>query len=741
MACSMNIDKLLGNFARQSLGAVAVCRMTDASDTPRFVFINNAFAELFETSCAGLQDAGFDTLLSAQACRSFLAELAANVERGLSDFELELLFRRSDKDEFWAHAICSVTKRPDGAESFLCLNVRDIDKLKQREAQAVKIVRNYESLVAEHERIHQELAETQTRLSSAMDAHPDPFVIYDKDMRLVTCNTAYRRSMADSETRVRPGMHVRDVLLIAIECGLMTPGGVDPDTYIDQILERDGQGQTVEDLEFKGDIHQRVLRSFAENGDRLVLRMDITELVRGRREIEDYARRLEEANDAILQKALQDDLTGLGNRRFLSERLADLVDKRRTFGFELAALHIDLDRFKHINDTMGHAAGDYVIRDAAARIQDKLLANEIVARIGGDEFVALVPCDRDGSRAEALARDLVRELSNPSFFEGRECRFGASVGVARTPLSDEEGLLTNSDVALYKAKRRGRGQVAVFSREDYLEMQSNKQLSDDIQRAIECGEFVPFYQPQVDAATGRVVGMEALARWSHPDKGILAPDVFLSVAEDINVLAKIDQMVFENAVAECGAAFREWSEPPNLSFNASMNRITADSIDGIAETVSKYPGTIAFELVETIYLEEQNDAFMMNLDALRDLGVSFEVDDFGSGRASVVALQRIAPDRLKIDRRLVEPVARHEGARRLVQSIVDIGASLDIGVTAEGVESAEHAEILAMVGCDRLQGFHFYRPSPLEDLFAEIEASRSATIEDPASAIGGKRSG
>ncbi len=555
----MDIDKLLGNFVRQSLGAVAVCRMSHASDVPRLLYTNDAFETLFERPSACLHDAGFEAVLSASSCRMFLAELAANVERGLSDFEIDLLCLRRDEDEFWAHAVCNITHTPDAAACFLCLNLRDIDTLKQREAEADKLVRDYKSLVAEHERIHKDLAEAQTRLSSAMDAHPDPFVIYDKDMRLVTCNTAYKKSMADSETRIRQGMHVRDVLLIAIECGLITPGGVDPDTYIRQILERVAEKQSVEDLEFEGDIHHRVLRSIAPNGDRLVLRLDITELVRGRREIEGYARRLEEANEAILQKALHDDLTGLGNRRFLSERFAELVDNRRKFGFELAALHIDLDRFKHINDTMGHAAGDHVIRDAAARIQSKLLEGEIVARIGGDEFVALVPCDRDGSRAEALANDLVRELSTPSHFEGRECRFGASVGVARTPLSDEEGLLTNSDVALYKAKRRGRGQVAVFSREDYLEMQANKQLSDDIQRAIECGEIVPFYQPQVDAATGRVVGMEALARWSHPDKGILAPDVFLSVAEDINVLAKIDQMVFENAVADCGAAFREWS--------------------------------------------------------------------------------------------------------------------------------------------------------------------------------------
>ena len=292
--------------------------------------------------------------------------------------------------------------------------------------------------------------------------------------------------------------------------------------------------------------------------------------------------------------------------------------------------------------------------------------------------------------------------------------------------SDEKDLLTNSDIALYKAKRRGRGQVGIFTREDIQEIRQTKQLADEVLRAIECSEFEPYYQPQVDAASGRIVGIEALARWLHTERGILAPDAFISVAEDLNILAEIDRMIFEKAVTDCGAAFAGHPDPPSLSFNVSASRITDESVAKIAAIVPKYPGPIAFELLETIYLEEQNDAFMMNLDALRELGISFEVDDFGSGRASVVALQRIAPDRLKIDRRLVEPVARQHGARRLVRSIVDIGVALGIGVTVEGVETAKQARILSELGCDRLQGYHFFRPSSLDDLMLAI----SETVEN-----------
>nr|WP_282449515.1 EAL domain-containing protein [Roseibium sp. CAU 1639] len=419
--------------------------------------------------------------------------------------------------------------------------------------------------------------------------------------------------------------------------------------------------------------------------------------------------------------ALHDDLTGLGNRRYLAQKFEELEQARLESGGEIAALHIDLDRFKTINDTMGHAAGDEVLLTIARRILRHIGPEDSVARIGGDEFVILMPIAGDSRRPEQLAETLLADLARPLLFEGKECRFGASVGLARTPLARPDQLLTTSDLALYKAKRQGRGRLGIFDRSDLEEVQRNKALADDVLRALEAGEFEPFYQPIVDAKSGLTVAIETLARWRHPSKGIQLPGTFLPIATDLNVAADLDRQVFERAIAECQQAFGRWSRPPSLSFNVSEDRINPGTMETIRRQVAGYSGQVSFELLETIFLEEQDDDFLERLGQLRKLGIAIEVDDFGRGRASVVALQRINPDRLKIDRRLSALVGSGSSGLRLLRSIIEIGHALELGVTAEGVETREQADILAGLGCDRLQGFYFARPMAFTDLMRFLE--------------------
>lgn len=565
------------------------------------------------------------------------------------------------------------------------------------------------------------LEESQDRLISAINAFPDPFSIYDKDLNLLIWNPAFTASLTTDPDDIYVGMNVAEVLNVAARNGHVPAAKGRESEWVDEYITSETVHVEAEDFEFSGDKHYRIVRSRSENGETLVLRLNMTETVRQRRALENYAHQLEEANQQITFKALHDQLTGLGNRRYLSEKFSELSRLRRTSGGELAALHIDLDRFKQINDTIGHAAGDHVLIDVANRIRGNVREADVVARIGGDEFVILLSVPEDSDRPERLAEALLVDLVKPTVFDGRECRFGASIGIARTPLADEKDLLTNSDVALYKAKRAGRGQLAIFDRSDIEEMRRTKKLADDIIRALEEREFVPHYQPQVDAQSGRIVGVEALARWHHPKEGVLAPDKFLPVATDLNVVADIDQMIFEKAIRECEEAFHGMERLPNLSFNVSANRIQFEEIAEIGRLANTYSGEIAFELLETIFLEEESNAFLMQLDQLRDMGIALEVDDFGSGRASIVALQRIAPDRLKIDRRLVSPMARGNNATRLVQSIIEIGNALDIGVIAEGVETEEQARILSELGAGKLQGYYFSQPLSLPDLLAYLE--------------------
>ncbi|MHA7776828.1 sensor domain-containing protein [Roseibium sp. M-1] len=561
------------------------------------------------------------------------------------------------------------------------------------------------------------LEATQDRLISAIRAYPDPFAIYDAESKLVIWNPAYAEAMAGDPEGLTAGTSQKEILRTVAWSGRIPAAVGREEEWAEEYFSSPALTSAgVEDIELAGDQHHRVVRSRTEKGEFVILRLNITEVVRQRRVLEQNSRELETANQEITYMALHDDLTGLGNRRFLSQQFDRLARRRRVAGGEIAALHIDLDRFKAINDTMGHAAGDAVLLEISRRIRNHAGAEDIVARIGGDEFVILMPVSAESNRPEQLAKTLLADLTRPLLHDGKECRFGASVGLARTPLAAIDQLLTTSDLALYKAKRQGRSQLGIFDRSDLEEVHRSKALADDLLRAVEAEEFEPFYQPQVDAKTGQVVGIEALARWRHPEKGILLPGTFLSVATDLNIAGDIDRLIFERAIGECQQAFGKWSRPPSLSFNVSEERINRNSMDAIRRQVEAYSGQVSFELLETIFLEEQDDKFLKQLDQLRALGIGIEVDDFGSGRASVVALQRINPDRLKIDRRLASLVTGGSGGLRLLRSIIEIGHALELGVTAEGVETREQADILASLGCDRLQGYFFARPMAFEDL-------------------------
>lgn len=564
------------------------------------------------------------------------------------------------------------------------------------------------------------LQDTQDRLISAINAFPDSFAIYDADDTLLTYNPAFVSTITDRPDEISPGMSVKEILEIAVTNGHVPAAkGREKEWLNDYKMYKSG----VEEIEFDDDQHFKIVRSEGENGECVVMRLNVTDAVRQRRAIQDYAEQLENANTEITYQALHDDLTGLGNRRFLVQKFGEFSALRAENGGELAALHIDLDRFKQINDTMGHTAGDSVLKDVAERLKASIDDEDILARIGGDEFVILLPVHDKGQRLESLSVALLRALAKPSVFQGRECRIGASIGIACTPTTDEADLLINSDIALYKAKRAGRGQIATFDRSDLEDMRRTKELADDIMRGLEAKEFVPFYQPQIDAVSGCIVGLEVLARWDHPQNGVMFPGQFLPVADELNVVADIDKMIFEKAILKC----EQWPDWPTghlrLSFNVSANRLQPSGIEEIGRLASFYSGEISFELLETIFLEEAGDEFHMLLDKLRDMGITLEVDDFGSGRASIVALQRISPSRLKIDRRLVSPMESGNNAVKLVHSIIEIGNALGIEIIAEGVETQEQAKILADLGASTLQGYLFSKPLDFKSLTEFLEGA------------------
>jgi EAL domain-containing protein (putative c-di-GMP-specific phosphodiesterase class I) len=345
-----------------------------------------------------------------------------------------------------------------------------------------------------------------------------------------------------------------------------------------------------------------------------------------------------------------------------------------------------------------------------------------VARIGGDEFVVVCTGDSGDEVLAGLAGRIIETMRQPVNYEGHECRFGVSVGIAveRGTHIDPQRLLINADIALYRAKGRGRNRLEFFTEALQADVVKTKRIADEILNGLEHDQFVPFYQPQFDAHTLDLVGAEALARWAHPNGKMVAPGEFMSVAEDLNVVSTIDRTILEQALRDRVGWAAAGIEVPRLSVNVSGRRLQDEGLVEALRKLSITPGTVAFELVESIFLDESDDLVKFNIDQIKDLGIDIEIDDFGTGYASIVSLTKLKPKRLKIDRQLVQPIVDSQSQRQLVASIVDIGQSLGIQVVGEGVETREHAHILRDLGCDILQGYAFARPLSASDLAAFI---------------------
>ena len=444
-----------------------------------------------------------------------------------------------------------------------------------------------------------------------------------------------------------------------------------------------------------------------------------------------HNRELDAARVRIEYNALHDSLTGLPNRRYLDERLKTLEVGGFDDSGSIAMLHIDLDRFKQINDTMGHAAGDAMLVHASSVLLSNCGLTDFVARVGGDEFVVLTSA-RDGDiYLGTLAEQIVSQMRQPVTYQGHECRFGVSIGIAveRGEVIDCKRLLINADIALYRAKGRGRNRFEFFSEALQAEVVNTKRVADEILGGLERNEFIAFYQPQFDARTHDLVGVEALARWDHPTQGIRPPDSFLPVAEDLNVVSTIDRLILEQALSDLDRWEAAGFRVPRASVNVSLRRLhDEDLITGLRQ-LDIALGRISFELVESIYLDESDAIVGWNIDQIKDLGIDVEIDDFGTGYASIVSLQKLRPKRLKIDRQLVDPILVDRAQRQLLVSIIDIGKSMGIEVVAEGVETMEHARILAELGCDILQGYAFAKPMSAADLenLLRTEAWRQAS--------------
>ena len=445
--------------------------------------------------------------------------------------------------------------------------------------------------------------------------------------------------------------------------------------------------------------------------------------------------------EALEHQAVHDPLTGLFNRTMLVDRLEMALERRQNSGKQVGVILLDLDQFKVVNDSLGHHVGDEVLSAIAPRLAAAARRGDTLSRFGGDEFVLLCDLLRDPMDAISRASELAAALSAPVELSSGRYSVSASIGVAvSTGAGDTTStLLRDADAAMYRAKAAGRGRVELFDNSMRDEAMARLQLESDLRGALGSGQFVLEYQPVVNAATGRPVGLEALVRWDHPTRGRLAPDRFIPLAEETGLIVEIGNWVLEQALTQLAAwqAAVPMDPPLSISVNVSSRQL---AVQGLVEKMAHLlrelplaPGTVGVELTESVLLDEGYPA--STLQALRDLGVHILLDDFGTGYSSLAYLEKFPIDALKIDRSFVARLEEGKERGAVLQAIFAMASALGLEAIAEGVETAEQLRQLRDLGCRWVQGYVVARPMPVGKVLAFL--AEQATLSSAVGSAGG----
>jgi diguanylate cyclase (GGDEF)-like protein len=428
-------------------------------------------------------------------------------------------------------------------------------------------------------------------------------------------------------------------------------------------------------------------------------------------------------------QAMHDTLTGLPNRDALYQRVGSVTRAVKAFGGLAGLLLIDLDRFKEVNDTLGHDHGDKLLQDVAERLSDSLRRGDMLARLGGDEFAVLLHDLPDRAAAVELATRLLGALERPFVVRGVPVQLGASVGVALCPDHglDVTALVQRADVAMYEAKRE-EGHVRVYDAARDPNSPARLHRAGELRAALAAGELVLHYQPKVSVDGGEVTGVEALVRWEHPQHGLLAPAEFLPLAERAGMMGELTRWVIDAALCQARAWQDEGIEVPIAINLAAANILDAGLPDAVAELLAKWdvPGErLTCELSENTVMGDPRRAQDV-LDRLRALGVRLSLDDYGTGHSSLSYLKRLPLDEVKIDRAFVAGIVGDANDALIVRSTIDLARNLGLEVVAEGVEGADVLERLRALRCHEAQGFHLSRPLPAEALVDWLAERRPA---------------
>ena len=587
--------------------------------------------------------------------------------------------------------ICSVYPMPDGGGMATHEDVTGREEISAR----LKIPYELGQQQEENLRIR------NLQFDTAINNMSQGLCFFDAAHRLIVCNDRYIEMYDLPPDRVGPGTSLTEIVDMRFEAGSFP--AMSRDEYLHwrkNVAVSAKPTESIVELRngrtFK--IRHRPMPDFGW----VATHEDITEQRRSEIKIEHMAH--------------HDSLTDLANRVLLNERLEHAIG--RINGEEMVAVHhLDLDQFKAVNDTFGHPAGDKLLKIVADRLRGLVRGTDTIARMGGDEFVIVQSPIADPTDATSLAQRVIKLMGEPYDIDGQQAIIGASVGIAVGPgdgLSADK-LLRNADLALYRAKGDGRGTFRFFEPTMDLQMQTRRIMEQDLRKALPAGEFELYYQPVINVASNEISGFEALIRWNHPKRGIVAPGTFIPLAEEIGFIVPIGEWVIRQA---CATAAR-WPEDIRIAVNISAvqfrNPGLMQVIIGALAASGLHPTRLEIEITETVLLQDKETTLAV-LHQLRELGVRIAMDDFGTGYSSLTYLQCFPFDKIKIDRSFVQDITENAGSLNIVRAVAALANGMGMTATAEGVETREQLDSIASEGCTEMQGFLFSQPLPVQEI-------------------------
>jgi diguanylate cyclase (GGDEF)-like protein len=568
----------------------------------------------------------------------------------------------------------------------------------------------------ERERAHSRaLADTAERerrhLDTAVNNMPIGLVMFDATKRLIVGNEPYRTMYGLPHHVMTRGTHLRDMLACRLQAGSFE--GTDREEYIERILKLVEQTETTRRVaELDDGRSVSIIHHPIEGGGWVGTHEDVTD------------RRKAEAR--IHHMARHDALTDLPNRNLFKEKVGEALQSAQK---PVAVLCLDLDRFKHVNDTLGHPAGDALLRLVAARLKSIVRHCDTIARFGGDEFALAQLAADQPAAATKLAERIVETIGAPYDVDGHQVVIGASVGVALGPNDGtcSEELLKKADLALYRAKSEGRGRSRFFEPGMDALMQMRRALELDLREALQEGQFEVHYQPIVDIASSKVTCFEALLRWRHPRRGLLQPADFLALAEEIGLIVPLGAWVLRQACQDAVT----WRSDIRVAVNVSPAQFRhAGLIDMVFQSLAASglaPSRLELEITENVLLTEHT-ATLAIMHKLRGIGVRVVMDDFGTGHSSIGYLRSFPFDKIKIDRSFIASVSTDASSLAIIRAVAGLGGSLGIATTAEGVETEEALAGARLEGCTEVQGFLFGRATCVSEIANVLTSTSERSV-------------